>query len=298
MGSRPVGDPAGETCSGGKVIVQPMGSRADIGERVDQQFIMRYWEQPEVWGEELNELDRVRIPRTLAMIPDRVRTILEVGCGNGRLSNRVPPRFKVIGMDVSRTAVRFVKTNKVIGDSHRVPLADRSVDLVICADVLEHLPDDILMMTVRELQRVARRYLLIGVPYKEPYRAASFECSACGRVSNKFGHLRSFDCGSLDRLFPGCTLVTTAFVGGPRPYVNQALLWGQQRLGRAYWVGGWKAVCPACGHTQHEPLPRTVLQKIIGKACYLANEMLDWLIPASFKPEHEIIRLYEITPSS
>ena len=260
--------------------------------RVKTEFIARYWNQPDIWDEQLNELDTVRIPRTIAMIPDDVRTVVEIGCGNGRLANRIPSGIEVIGLDISKTALRFMKGKKVVGYSDRLPFGDRSVDCVLCADVLEHLPDALLSATVREMQRVAQRYLLIGVPYKEPYQAAFVKCPACRCVSHVYGHQRSFDGAALDRLFPGYSIVATEFVGGPRKYFNTVLLWGQQRLGGLYWGTEGKAICPECGRPVNHSPSRNLLQKVVGKCCYLGNEFLEQLIPTYLKPQHEIIRLY------
>lgn len=259
----------------------------------EQKHLVRYWEQPEIWSEHLNELDRVRVPETIAMIPSGVRTIVEVGCGNGRLLNRITGPYVLIGIDISRTALRQVKGLRITGSSSRLPLATGSVDLVICADVLEHLPEAVMWATVQELKRVARLYLLIGVPLEEPYEAAFVKCSVCGLVYNQFGHLRSFTCARLDRLFRDCLLVSSRFVGGPRKYYNRGLLWLQQRLGNAYWEKSGHEICPRCGSKEAGPPPRTFAQKVVAKACFLANECLDWLMPESWKPAHEVIRLYK-----
>lgn len=262
---------------------------------VREENVARYWEQPELWGEELNELDTIRIPATIAMIPERVRGILDVGCGNGRLSNRLAGRYEVIGLDISRTALSRAKVRKVVGSSARLPLKDGSLDLVLATDLLEHLPPRALRETVGEMARVSRRYILVGTPFKERFQAGYAKCNACGHVFNGVGHLRTFDCRTLDRLFPGCQVTRTAFVGGPRKYYNRVLVWLQQRVGGAYWGAGEKPVCPACGNPDIAPPRRGILQRAVSRLCHLANEALDRMIPDRWKPQNEIIRVYRKT---
>lgn len=270
------------------------GSGCETGP-VREEHVACYWEQPELWGDELNELDTVRIPSTIATIPEGVRSILDIGCGNGRLSNRLAGRYEVIGLDISRTALSRASVQKVVGSSAQLPLHDGSVDLVLCTDLLEHLPERALRETVREMARVSGRYVLVGVPFKERFEAGYAKCNACRHVFNGFGHLRTFDCRTLDRLFPGCEVTDTAFVGGRRQYYNRVLLWIQQRVGGAYWGAGEKPVCPACGNTNIAPPRRHFLQRVVSRLCHLAKEALDRQIPDRWKPQNEVIRLYRKT---
>lgn len=252
-----------------------------------------YWERPEIWSGELNDVDRARVPKTISMIPADVQDILEVGCGNGRLTNEITGPYRVIGLDISETALRSVTARRVVGSADALPLKAGAVDLVVCADLLEHLPDQALIGTVSEIKRVTRRYLLVGVPFREPYQYGYAKCDACGRVFNGFRHERRFTRATLDRLFQDCTALDTAYVGGARKYYNRFLLLIQQRLGNAYWgVGG--DVCPACGHGPCLRPARNLLQRAISRLCHLLNELLDRLIADRLKPRHEIIRLYLI----
>lgn len=254
----------------------------------------RYWDQPEIWSEELNDVDRVRVPKTISMIPADVQDILEVGCGNGRLTNRIVGQYRVIGVDISRTALGFVTARRVVGSADRLPLKAGAVDLVICADLLEHLPDQALTRTVSEIKRVSRKYLLVGVPFREPFQTGYAKCDACGHVFNGFGHLRRFTCTTLDRLFRDCTVLDTAFVGGPRKYYNRLLVLIQQRLGNAYWGAGGREVCPACGRSPSLRPERNVLQRAVARLCHLLNEFLDRVIPDRLKSQNEVIRLYDV----
>jgi SAM-dependent methyltransferase len=257
------------------------------------EHIVRYWEQPGIWGEHLNSLDHLRVPETIGMIPPDARTIAEVGCGNGRLLNRTPATSRRIGVDLSATALRQVRGLAIQASSDRLPLATGTADLVLCADVLEHLPDDAMRATADEMKRVTRRYLLIGVPFEERFEAGRVRCATCGHVYNQFGHLRRFTSASLDRLFGGYRTVATRLVGGPRKYYSPSLLWIEQRLGRTYWGDAREVVCPSCGSSDTRAPKRRLHHKVIAKLAHLANEAVDRVLPAWSKPAHEIVRLYE-----
>ncbi|MFT3683366.1 MAG: class I SAM-dependent methyltransferase [Phycisphaerales bacterium] len=98
------------------------------------------------------------VPRLLAG-----DAVLDVGCGNGTLGaaimsdRRCPAGAKVEGLE---RVVRGGEPIKVHAyDGKTMPLADKSVDVVIVADVLHHeeQPDRLL----RECVRVSRRLVII-----------------------------------------------------------------------------------------------------------------------------------------
>jgi SAM-dependent methyltransferase len=59
-----------------------------------------------------------------------------------------------------------------VADAHHLPFPDNSFDLVLCLEVLEHLPDS--GVGLRELLRVARDCVVVSVPHEPFFRAANF----------------------------------------------------------------------------------------------------------------------------
>jgi len=152
-------------------------------------------------GTDLSELELGRIRATIAMLPTNVTTILDVGCGDGRIIERMPKRFKTVGVDYSyHSGMRLVK-NGVCASAENLPFRDRSIDLVLCCEVLEHLPDKMFKTTLAELERVSRHYILISVPYKENLQLGTTKCSKCNTVFHIWGHIRRFSNRDLNKLF-------------------------------------------------------------------------------------------------
>jgi SAM-dependent methyltransferase len=93
-------------------------------------------------------------------------TLLEVGCGTGRFSAWLAPLCRVLGIDRSPAMLaemrgRHPMIPAVLGDAHRLPFRDASIDLVLFVTTLEFLEDP--LAALREAVRVARRGLILLV---------------------------------------------------------------------------------------------------------------------------------------
>ncbi|MET8022353.1 mycofactocin oligosaccharide methyltransferase MftM [Streptomyces decoyicus] len=88
-------------------------------------------------------------------------------------------------------------------DAARVPLPDRSVDTVTAIHLLEHVDPSYGAAVVREALRLARRRVVVAVPFEDEPTAA-------------YGHVRCFDRGQLVDLGRGTGLpfTVTDFHGG------------------------------------------------------------------------------------
>ncbi len=123
-------------------------------------------------------------------------SILDAGCGPGTLLASLP-EYKRFGCDISaayldraRAAGYIVRCEPVEALSYR----DGRFNLVVCADVLEHVLD--LNQAVRELLRVLKPggLLIVRVPDQEDI-AGYLDCGYT------YVHLRRFDEATLRLLF-------------------------------------------------------------------------------------------------
>ena len=197
-----------------------------------------------------------RIEETLIWVPEDVSTILDVGCGDGRITDRLLERHSVVGLDSSAEALKHVQAEHVLGDVTSLPFPERGFDLVLCCEVLEHLPLDAFERTLRELERVASRYVLITVPYRENLRRSMVKCTRCGCFFHNNRHLRSFDDKSMAGLLNGFDLIRKEAFLTRRDYPLR-LLKLARRLRILSNLLPSPAVCPQCGfsppHTGSAP---------------------------------------------
>ena len=110
--------------------------------------------------------------RPLLAGPERVLTLLDVGTGTGD----IPARFarealghgvtvEVLGVDDHRelgAATRDWPVVPVCADALSLPFADASIDVVFCSQTLHHFADDDARTLILEMDRVARRRVLVA----------------------------------------------------------------------------------------------------------------------------------------
>lgn len=223
------------------------------------------------------EMERMR--RTVALVPEDVRTLLDVGAGHGVFLEelRAARGIAGVGVEVTQAKVDYGCSRGLdmrLGDASRLAFADRAFDAVLSCEVLEHLPFGVYESALGELARVARRWVILTVPYDE--RRRFIRCPYCSARVNPDYHLRSFAPGSLGRLLPGWQL-------------QQELALGEQRhsplldLGRRL-MAGWPSflVCPCCGYQPPAHGPGTAAGSQAGPRS-LAQRAARW-IPARRRP--------------
>ena len=87
-------------------------------------------------------------------------SVLEIGVGNGTVSGRLAAD----GIAVTTCDLDARLRPDVCGDVRRLPFADAEFDLVLCAQVLEHLPFGEFPDLLDEIRRVSRRHAVITLP--------------------------------------------------------------------------------------------------------------------------------------
>ncbi|HIE15264.1 TPA: class I SAM-dependent methyltransferase [Candidatus Bathyarchaeota archaeon] len=213
-------------------------------------FEKRYYEQVDLWDKNFHSIpaERERISKTIELIPPDVRTVLDVGCGNGAFLNVLPAKYQAVGLDSSEEALKHVRTKAVHGDIAALPFDPESFDLVTCLEVLEHLSYEIYSKALSELERVSKKYIIISVPNSEDLDYHLVTCPACRCRYNPYRHVRGFSPETLRTLFSQFELSELKEIGPlvPRPRYNK-LLYTAYRS----WMSTpppATAVCPQCGY--------------------------------------------------
>ncbi len=95
-------------------------------------------------------------------------TVADIGCSDGR-GSEVLGTLDSTGFDIYEPALRAaVATGRrrrgVMADVRRLPVRNHSFDVVVSLDVVEHFPKPEALDLVSELERVARRLVVLLTP--------------------------------------------------------------------------------------------------------------------------------------
>lgn len=170
------------------------------------------------WDRRYHLRRQAAIASFLETLLSDARSFLDVGCGSGEYlafarEQRVP---FVCGTDLSvgycSRAGEFGKSETVQSSADGLPFATSSIDVVLCSEVLEHLPSDQCSRAVGELCRVARKAVLITTPNgTAAIRRLVYRLSpgVVARLDESVGHINimsSRDCKDLVASVAGWSL--------------------------------------------------------------------------------------------
>jgi len=103
-------------------------------------------------------------------------TVVEIGAGEGRITERLVERFPnaaVVGLDLPDTNLadewQDIDVPMFFGDATRMPFVDKSIDLVVGLEVLEHVPQP--ERALADIARVCRGFAILSVPREPIWRA-------------------------------------------------------------------------------------------------------------------------------
>lgn len=141
----------------------------------------------------------------LSKLPGKDLSLLDVGCGGAWLAAAtIPDQQLIVSFDVAHRNTTEAKRQHsadnhfaVTGDVYQLPFKSDSFDIVVSAEVVEHVPDvsgylDGLLRVVKPGGRV-----IVSTPYDEKIQYSL--CIHCNRVTPLHAHLRSFKENTLDK---------------------------------------------------------------------------------------------------
>jgi len=97
----------------------------------------------------------------IKLLDKKSRTILDIGCEDPVFYNRLKKKYKVTIADSHPTSKQVKKE-----DAQNLSFNTNAFDIISCQEVLEHVLDPV--KAIKELKRVAKKQLIITVPY-EPF---------------------------------------------------------------------------------------------------------------------------------
>ncbi len=199
---------------------------------------------------------------------------LDVGARDGHFSRLFAQHFdRVTAIDLEKPSFTCENVTCLKGDVTNLEFRDDEFDFVFCAEVLEHIPTNLLDRACDELSRVANKYLLIGVPYKQDIRVSRTTCYSCGKPNPPWGHVNRFDRKRLEKLFSDFDVIEVSYVGNDSSATNFISAMLMDMAGNPYGSYEQEEPCIHCGKKLIPPPQRNLLQKLFTKASFLVGKM-------------------------
>ncbi len=221
-----------------------------------------------------------RIGKLLTLVPTASASVMDAGARDGYIAELLANKgLAVTALDLEQPQVCHDKVNCVQGDITGLQFPNESFDLVLCAEVLEHVPPPVLATACKELQRVAKTHVLIGVPYEQDTRIGCTTCYTCGVTNPPWSHVNTFTEARLRALFPAMEVESVMLVGQHRDYTNALSALLLTRAGNPYGTYMQEESCANCGSRLKPPPERTLLQKVFTKVAVSLNKVQSRLMP-------------------
>ncbi|WP_434289836.1 class I SAM-dependent methyltransferase [Celeribacter sp. SCSIO 80788] len=136
-----------------------------------------------------------RIQYGIELLDPDSRSILDVGVGPSALLNylQLGKHYETVtGIDLRRYSKQILvdeQTDFRVMDATALSFETDSYDTVVCMEVLEHIPGDAMFTALEELRRVAKKQLIVSVPFDEPQPLPPY-------------HHQYFDAARIAEVFP------------------------------------------------------------------------------------------------
>lgn len=227
----------------------------------------------------LGEKLQGKIRKIIEIIPEEVQTIIDIGCGNGVITNELGKKYDVTGVDRSVNALKYVKTKTILSSSDKIDIPDQSFDMVFSSELLEHLDDESFQNTILEMKRINRKFIFITVPNNETLEKDFIKCPNCGWIYNRSYHLRSFSLEKLAGFFPEYKIINHFEYGsGKRGYNHYLSILKHTLCPPSAWIppkwtqkAEWESFCPKC----ETPFVYRYKFNIFGRLCDWTNIFLN-----------------------
>jgi ubiquinone/menaquinone biosynthesis C-methylase UbiE len=114
------------------------------------------------------------IDRLLSQIPMTDALVADIGCGEGFVTRHLQERHQTLrfaALDLNPGHITLTKQlspgiSAILGDVYDIPVADRTFDVVLVNEILEHLDNP--HRALAEIARVARGHVICSAP-NEPF---------------------------------------------------------------------------------------------------------------------------------
>ena len=215
-----------------------------------------------------------RIADLFSLLPSSGTNAIDIGARDCYLAKKLAERFeKVVALDLQRPDVQHPRIEPMAGNVVALPFGDRQFDAVLCAEVLEHIPENQLAKACSEIARVAKDKVVIGVPYRQDLRCGRTTCQSCGKSNPPWGHVNSFDEHRLKTLFSTLVLERVSFVGASKASTNSLSVAFLDYAGNPFGTWEQDEQCVYCGASIGLPAERSLSQRLATRLAFILNKL-------------------------
>ncbi len=217
--------------------------------------------------------EKERVEKIFSLVDGRGSLAVDIGAHDAFMASILASRYDtVIALDITRPQTESnPEIVPIIGDACNLPFADDSFDMVLCAEVLEHIRPDLLPKACFEIARVSRGNVVIGVPFKEDIRVGRTTCQSCGGINPPWGHQNSFDENRLRRLFEDMVWEKAVFAGENGLATNAFSAKLLDLAGNPYGTYDQEWPCIYCRNKMQWPPERSFLQKVLTRTAAIVH---------------------------
>jgi SAM-dependent methyltransferase len=220
------------------------------------------------------EKEKERTKDLMSLIPLPGKSVLDIGTRDGWFSKKLTAYYhEVTALDLEKPDIEDPRIRCVKGDVTRLDFGDSIFDLVFCTEVLEHIPADKLETACVELVRVAKKFIIVGVPYRQDIRRGRTLCRFCGKKNPPWGHVNSFTREKLEKLFSECKILQISFVGQNDLHTNMLSEIFMDLAGNPYGTYHQEEPCVHCGSKLRAPKQSNFIQKICTRLSVIIRKL-------------------------
>lgn len=156
--------------------------------------------------------------------------VLNIGVGGGIFEEiAIKKGVTVYSLDPDEKTIHKLRQQFNMGERARIgicqeiPFPDKFFDNVVISEVIEHLADDAIKRTLKEISRIlVKDGCLIGtVPSREDLKTQTVVCPHCGERFHRWGHLQSFNLEQIEKLLtPHFKMVELS----ERPFIDLSMM--------------------------------------------------------------------------
>lgn len=244
---------------------------------------LEYYNKKNVWNNyNNNPVEINRAKKVISLIPKDVKSILDIGCGNGIITNMIEKPY-VVGIDFAKIPLSRLKTDAIQASIDELPVKSAKFDLIILTEVLEHLNNETYNNAINEINRLNGKYLLITVPFNENVELSLCKCRDCGHLFNINHHYLKFN-NKFHEVFPEYELINSEFDSYRIP-ISEKIVKLKHLCG--VYLHSDNAICNRCGNPSTPP-------NLLLRYAFSALSLIDCFRNKLFqnrKPYHQMVLL-------